>query len=119
MTLTPREIAYLARRQKRYDELAREHGADSLSPASSLMFALHRKIVEIINREESEMTEENVMRQTYRVLSAEEKEQMQKVKDMGLEFHALVSSLGGSREIALAKTKIEEAVMWAVKEITG
>lgn len=39
-------------------------------------------------------------------------------KDMGLEFHKFISSLGTSRELSLAKTKIEEAVMWAVKHIT-
>jgi hypothetical protein len=44
---------------------------------------------------------------------------MQAIKDEGLKFHDLVSGLGNSREIALAKTKIEEAVMWAVKHITA
>lgn len=40
------------------------------------------------------------------------------IKDMGLQFHGFVESLGQSRELSLAKTKIEEAVMWAVKHIT-
>jgi hypothetical protein len=61
----------------------------------------------------------NVMRHEYRVLSAEEKARMQSVKDIGREFHDLVGQIGNSREISLAKTKIEEAVMWAVKHITG
>ena len=61
----------------------------------------------------------NTMRHQYRVLSDDEKAQMQQVKDMGAAFHEFVASLGGSREIALAKTKIEEAVMWAVKHITA
>lgn len=61
----------------------------------------------------------NVMRHQYRVLSAEEKEQMKQIKDLGLKFHEELDSIGVSRELSLAKTKIEEAVMWAVKHITG
>jgi hypothetical protein len=64
-------------------------------------------------------TVNNTMRHQYRTLSDSEKADMLKVKDMGLEFHTLVSNLGVSREVSLAKTKIEEAVMWAVKHITG
>ena len=47
------------------------------------------------------------------------KANMAKIKDMGLAFHDFVGSIGNSREISLAKTKIEEAVMWAVKHITA
>ncbi|WP_425326597.1 DUF7681 family protein [Pseudaminobacter salicylatoxidans] len=59
------------------------------------------------------------MRHAYRVLSDEEKAVMQEVKDMGLAFHDRVSALGNSRETSIAKTKIEEAVMWAVKHVTA
>lgn len=48
-----------------------------------------------------------------------EKAQMQKVKDIGLEMHEILAGIGSSRELSLAKTKVEEAVMWAVKHITG
>lgn len=65
------------------------------------------------------MASNNTMRHQYKVLSDSEKENMTKVKDLGLSFHEFVDGLGGSREISLAKTKIEEAVMWAVKHITG
>lgn len=61
----------------------------------------------------------NVMRHAYKVLSDDEKAQMQAVKDAGLAFHELVEGIGASRELSLAKTKIEEAVMWAVKHITA
>jgi hypothetical protein len=61
----------------------------------------------------------NVMRHGYRVLSDREKEAMQAVKDEGLRFYELIDGIGNSRELALAKTKIEEAVMWAVKHITA
>lgn len=63
-------------------------------------------------------TAKNTMRQTYRVLTDAEKATMQAIKDQGQTFHDLVESIGQSRELSLAKTKIEEAVMWAVKHIT-
>lgn len=60
----------------------------------------------------------NTMRHAYRVLTDDEKASMQKIKDDGLALHDLVAGLGTSRELSIAKTKIEEAVMWAVKHIT-
>lgn len=66
-----------------------------------------------------ERTVNNTMRHAYRVLSDAEKENMSAIKDKGLEFHELISGMGNSREISIAKTKIEEAVMWAVKHITA
>ena len=66
-----------------------------------------------------ERTVNNTMRHQYRVLSDTEKAAMQKIKDDGLALHNLVAGLGNSREISIAKTKIEEAVMWAVKHITA
>lgn len=60
----------------------------------------------------------NVMRHEYRVLSDNEKQAMQAIKDKGLELHDLIESIGQSRELSLAKTKTEEAVMWAVKHLT-
>lgn len=64
-------------------------------------------------------TVNNVMRHAYRVLSDAEKADMQRIKDMGLEFFNYIDGIGSSREISLAKTKVEEAVMWAVKHITS
>jgi len=60
----------------------------------------------------------NTVRHQYRVLSQEEKDSMNAVKDAGLSMLILVSQLGSSRELSLAQTRIEEAVMWAVKHIT-
>lgn len=60
----------------------------------------------------------NVMRHNYRVLSDAEKVSMTQIKDAGAAFHSMCDSLGSSRELSLAKTKIEEAVMWAVKHLT-
>lgn len=64
-------------------------------------------------------TVNNVMRHAYRVLTDEEKAAMQKIKDDGLALHDFVAGLGSSRELSIAKTKIEEAVMWAVKHLTA
>ncbi len=64
------------------------------------------------------MSAPNVMRQTYRTLTDDEKAQMLTVKDKGQDFYDYVGSLGTSRELALARTKIEEAVMWATKHLT-
>ncbi len=69
-------------------------------------------------------TVNNTMRHQYRVLSDAEKAQMQAIKDKGLELHDLIESIAasqgvsGSRELSIAKTKTEEAVMWAVKHLT-
>jgi len=69
----------------------------------------------------------NIMRHNYRKLSDTEKHQMDALKDSGLSFIQLLHFIGstdptddrqGSRELSLAQTKIEEAVMWAVKHVT-
>ena len=71
-----------------------------------------------IDSTSDERTVNNVMRHEYRVLTSEEKAIMQTIKDKGLDFHEYVASIGKSRELSLAQTKIEEAVMWAVKHLT-
>lgn len=75
--------------------------------------------METVNSPSNEHTANNTMRHQYRPLDWQEKANMQTVKDKGLEFHAFLSTLGESRELSIAKTKIEEAVMWAVKHITA
>lgn len=73
----------------------------------------------MVDSASDDRTVNNVMRHAYRVLSDEEKADMQMIKDKGLELHDLLDRIGGSREMSLAKTKVEEAVMWAVKHITA
>lgn len=63
-------------------------------------------------------TVNNVVRHTYRVLSDEEKAQMVALKDLGAAFIAKCQEVGGSRELSLAITNAEQAVMWAVKHVT-
>ena len=61
----------------------------------------------------------NAVRHTYRVLSDEEKAQMQNIKDLGAAFLNACNDLGRSRELSIAITNAEQAVMWAVKHITA
>lgn len=65
-----------------------------------------------------ERTKNNIMRHEYRELTVAEKRQMKAIKDQGLEFAIFCDALGSTRELSLAKTKMEEAVMWAVKHLT-
>jgi N-methylhydantoinase B/oxoprolinase/acetone carboxylase alpha subunit len=58
------------------------------------------------------------MRYQYRVLSGGEKAQMAALKTKGEELLALIEEFGSSRELSIARTKTEEAVMWAVKHVT-
>ncbi|MET4128395.1 hypothetical protein [Roseovarius sp. MBR-6] len=58
------------------------------------------------------------VRHAYRVLSEAEKAQMAAIKDLGEAFLDALAPHQG-REFAIARTKIEEAVMWAVKGITA
>ena len=48
-------------------------------------------------------TVNNVMRHQYRVLTDAEKQQMQAIKDKGLELHDLIESIGQSRELSAVK----------------
>lgn len=64
-------------------------------------------------------TVNNAVRHTYRVLGDEEKAQMQNIKDLGAAFLNACNDLGRSRELSIAITNAEQAVMWAVKHITA
>lgn len=69
----------------------------------------------------------NIMRHNYRKLTDAEKQQMDQIKDAGLAFVQLLHSIGGtdpdgdrqgSRNLSLAQTHMEDAVMRAVKHLT-
>jgi len=63
-------------------------------------------------------TANNVVRHEYRVLTETEKQEMKDLKDMGAAFIDKCQKIGGSREMSLAITNAEQAVMWAVKHVT-
>lgn len=81
-----------------------------------------------IDSTSKDRTVNNAVRHQYRVLSDAEKEQMQQVKDMGAAFIAKLHEIGGtdpngdrfaSRDLSLANTHAEDAVMRAVRHITA
>lgn len=71
-----------------------------------------------IHSASDDRTANNAVRHTYRVLTDAEKQQMVDLKDIGATFIAKCQEIGGSRELSIAITKAEEAVMWAVKHVT-
>ena len=73
-----------------------------------------------VRSESDARTVNNAMRHQYRVLTTDEKAAMLRIKDLGLEFvQSITNCVPNGREASLAKTKIEEAVMWAVKGLTA
>lgn len=64
-------------------------------------------------------TANNAVRHAYRVLSEAEKAQMVALKDLGAAFITMCNQIGRSRELSLAVTNAEQAVMWAVKHVTA
>ena len=72
----------------------------------------------MIDSTNDQRTENNGMRHQYRVLSDDEKAVIDVIKRCGDEFLKIFDQLEQGRETALARTKIEEAVMWPVKGVT-
>jgi hypothetical protein len=60
----------------------------------------------------------NTVRHQYRVLTDIEKAQVLKLKDLGLAFVEECNAIGRSRELSIAVTNAEQAVMWAVRHVT-
>lgn len=58
------------------------------------------------------------MRQHYKELSAQEVGRIAAVKEHGTHMYRYLDTLGNSRELSIAKTRLEESVMWAVKHLT-
>lgn len=61
---------------------------------------------------------QNVFRPVYRELSDKEKEQIEAIKVKAQELYELYGTWY-NREMSVAKTALEDSVMWAVKGITG
>lgn len=61
----------------------------------------------------------NVFRKEYRALSEEEKALVEEVKDNAQALYDTLEKIKDGRGKSIAKTHLEEVVMWAVKDITG
>lgn len=64
----------------------------------------------------------SIFRTAYRALTADEADQVRAIKERAeslLEVMLGPQTVIAPRELALARTKLEESVMWAVKAITG
>lgn len=62
----------------------------------------------------------DVMRKEPRVLTKDEQETLLTLKSMGAGYHHWIATqVPEGRERAIALTRLEEAVMWAVKGLTG
>ncbi len=76
-------------------------------------------MTDTVPSESDARTVNNTVRHQYRVLTDAEKARMVEIKDLGAAFLALIDDTGTGREYSLAKTKVEEAVMWSVKALTA
>lgn len=93
-----------------------EDGYTSFSPAKAFEEGYTK--VETVDSTSDERTTNNTMRHKYRVLTDQEKADMQELKDLGEAFVEKCNKIGSSREMSLAITNAEQAVMWAVKHVT-
>jgi hypothetical protein len=86
---------------------------------------------ETVDSTSDQRTVNNVMRHAYRVLTDAEKARMKEIKDAGLAFVELLDTVGKelsekrfgvtvfeTHGMAMAKDKVQEAVFWAVYELT-
>lgn len=87
--------------------------------AGALINPMELLMNERIDSASDDRTANNAARHTYRVLTDAEKQQMVEVKDLGAALIAKCNDIGRSRELSLAVTNVEQAVMWAVKHITA
>ncbi len=105
-------LAHVALKDRMIERI-NEMGKCPLKPKES-------KVVDQVSSSSDDRTVNNDVRHQYRVLTDAEKQAMVAIKDVGLDFLQKIEvCCPPGREASLAKTKVEEAVMWAVKGITG
>lgn len=60
----------------------------------------------------------DIVRTQYKTLTTDEESQVRHLKERGAELLRVLDGIGESRELSIAKIRIEEAVMWGVKHLT-
>lgn len=70
------------------------------------------------SQDQVQLEAEQAIRPVFKELSEDQKTKVDQLKAKGIELHALIGSCPPSREASVAKTKLEEAIMWAVKGVT-
>jgi hypothetical protein len=97
-------------------------------PVARRLTSKGEEMTERVESTSDERTVNNAVRHTYRVLSDAEKAQVQAIKDLGADFIEKLHEIGGtnsfgdrfaSRDLSLANTHAEDAVMRAVRHITA
>jgi len=61
----------------------------------------------------------DVMNKNPKKLSKEQIKNIELIKNIGNGFYEMLDLLPKNREMSLSKTKLEEAVMWAVKGVSN
>jgi hypothetical protein len=94
--------------------------SDDLKNARVVLNA-YDELVDALRAENAALRDtSDVMRHEYRELSDEEKCSINYIKDAGEELLRTIRGQSSeSRERSLAITKVEEAIVWAVKGLTG
>ena len=59
-----------------------------------------------------------VFRKEQRHLTADEREQVNSIKQLAEDLHDLIDMLQPSRDRDIAQVKLEESVMWSVKAVS-
>lgn len=75
-------------------------------------------MADTIDSTDDARTGNSPVRHQYRLLSEQEKLLVAAIKDAGQDFLDTLPR-EQSRELSIARTKLEEAVMWAVKHVTA
>lgn len=68
------------------------------------------------------MPTQDTFRKDYKPLTDEQKDQMKSIKNQAEILEAMINedtTQNNGREMAVAKTNLEQAIMWAVKGITS
>lgn len=111
----------VAERELRLNEARLKEQYRTEAKGLKKMLPINEKENSYVASESDERTANNTYRHQYRVLTEAEKAAMVAIKDKAAELEKLFRSVEASqpiREISLAVTNLEQAVMWGIKGLT-